>query len=101
MKLPKYKYVIILNLVLLICIGILIFFDSRDNIKFDKFEKEYYKEFYIEKGRIIGRNAMFQYLHEVNELNDTSININIKMLDSIENKIENKLLKNRKNSDER
>jgi len=67
----------------------------EDNVKFNKQEKEYYKNYYLEKGRAIGRNSMLEYLHNNNELKDDTVNIDIQELIKIEEKNQKKML-NRK-----
>jgi hypothetical protein len=89
---------ILLIIINIICIFVLIFIIPKleDNVEFDQQEKEYYKNYYLERGKSIGRNAMIKYLHEANEL-DSNVIIDVKKLLKIEKNIENKTLNKNNN----
>lgn len=53
---------------------------------------KYHKNYYLEKGRIIGRNSMLEYLHNNNKLKNDTLNIDIQKLLKIEEKNQENLL---------
>lgn len=94
----NYKEIFKLSLVLLIFLIIIIISFSDNNTKFDNDELEYYKTYYFEKGKTVGRNAMLEYLHKTNELKDTStsINLDINQYMKIEERYKDSILHNKK-----
>lgn len=72
----------------------------NNNVDFDKSEKEYFKNYYLEMGKNIGRNGMMKYLHEANEL-DSNVIIDDSKLMKIEDEIENRILNKKELKDKK
>ena len=91
---------IFLIVVLLIVALTSLFIIFGNNTDFNKTELEYYKTYYFENGKVVGRNAMLEYLHKTGELKDTSINLDINQYMKIEERIEDSILHNKMYQDE-
>lgn len=85
-----------LSFVLSFFLVIIIISFSNNNTDFDKDELNYYKTYYFEKGKAVGRNAMLEYLRETGELKDTTINLNINQYMKIEERYKDSILHNKK-----
>jgi hypothetical protein len=85
-----------LSFVLSFFLVIIIISFTDNNTDFDKDELKYYKTYYFEKGKTVGRNAMLEYLRKTGELKDTTINLNINQYIKIEERYKDSILHNKK-----